>query len=358
MNQAQLDLLQWVADGSPDGVYEGFDHHVSAAALRRRGLVRTTGHGERWKVVLTDAGRNYLAGSKEASAEPPRQANVSVTQQLVDDVIGAGGVLRVKRRRWYGEDGVDWENRALLAERYGKVPAGKRLEVSAVSDAELEVRLLEDPSNPGRADLVEVQVPEKVGRYHPAARRFRDDTDRHQVSRAQLQRAVRIAHALVTEAERRGWTVPSPAGSEDEERSAGGGGLAVVAGGRRFWLHFSEKGVKERGRWEEEVEQYRNAYRYWSSRDGGREYPNGPYDAGATGELKVHLGAERAWVFRGHQSNWGDRASWQLEERLGHVFREMEERIVKADRVEEEERIEAERRAEEERREVEERERQ
>ncbi len=51
------------------------------------------------------------------------------------------------------------------------------------------------------------------------------------------------------------------------------------------------------------------------------------------------------------------RASWQLEERLPHVFREIEARIVKADRAEEEERIAAEKRAEDERRAAEERER-
>ena len=63
-----------------------------------------------------------------------RQANVSVTQQLVDDVVAAGGSLRVPRKRWYDRESVDCENRARLAERYRKVPAGKRLVVSTIDD--------------------------------------------------------------------------------------------------------------------------------------------------------------------------------------------------------------------------------
>jgi hypothetical protein len=302
---------------------------------------------------VTDAGREYL---EQVNGEDPpiaRQANTSVTQQLVYDVIAAGGTMRVPQRRWYAEKGtVDYRNRALLAERYGRVPAGKRLEVVRVSDAELEVRLLDDPGNPGRPELVEIEIPEKVARYHAAARRFRDDKAHHQVSRAHLARAVRIVHVLATEAERRGWSVPPPTESEESGR------LMIATGGHDFWIDLSEKGVKERARWEQEVERYSQAFRYWSTHGGGRDYPNGPYDKGATGELNLHLGSRRDHIFEGHQSNWGDRASWRLESRLPYAFREIEERIVKADRVEEEERIAAQERAEEERRAAEERERQ
>lgn len=357
LTEQQAGILRWISEGCPDGIMEGDSHRVSAAALRRRGLVTTSGRGPTWSASVTEAGREYL---EEVDGEDPpiaRQANTSVTQQLVDDVIAADGALRIPRRRWYGEDGVDWENRAVLAERYGKVPAGKRLEVVVASDAELEVRLLEDPGNPGRAELVEIEIPEKVGRYHSTARRFRDDKARHEVSRAQLQRAVRIVHAIATEAERRGWSVASSVGINEGEKSPVGGAPKISAGGHDFWLRLHEEGVKERGPWEEEVERYRGFSMRWSSY-GGRDNRSGPYDAAATGELNLQLIGRRDWIFPGHQSNWGDRTSWRLESRLAHVFREIEERIVKADRVEEEERIAAEKRAEEQRRAAEERERQ
>ena len=334
---------------------DDYSHRISAAALRRRGLVTRSGRGSTWWASVTQAGREYLEAID--GEEPPvaRQANKSVTQQLVDDVIAAGGALKVPRRRWYGEGGVDYRNRALLAERYGKVPAGKRLDLVAVSDEELELRLDDDASNRGRAELIEIAMPEKVARYHPAARRYRDDKGHHGVSRAQLSRAVRIVHVIATETERRGWSVTSST-SEDRDGSGADGRLNIEAGGHDFWLHLDEKGVKERGPWEEQVQRVRDIAARWGSH-GGRDYPSGPYDADATGELGLHLGVNRDWIFRGHQSNWGDRASWQLEERLPHVFREIEARIVKADRAEEEERIAAEKRAEEERRAAEERER-
>jgi hypothetical protein len=345
LTEQQVEILRWISEGCPAGVMEGDAHRVSAAALRRRGLVTTSGSGSTWSAKVTEAGREYLA--KVDSDTPPvaRQANVSVTQQLVDDVIAAGGTLRVPRRRWQDPDGIDYENRALLAERYGKVPAGKRLEVVPLED-ELEIRLLDAPGDPGRADLVEIEVPKSVTRYHEAARYFRDDKAHHELSRAQLRRAVVIIHVIATEAERRSWSV-----------SPMSGGLKIAAGGHNFYLELQEKGVKPRERWEEEVERYRSV-----SRDSpfyrDREIPSGPYDAGATGELNLQLGVERSWIFRGRQSRWGDRTSWKLEERLSHVFREIEERVVKADRVAEEERVAAEKRAEEARRAAEERERQ
>jgi hypothetical protein len=351
LNEEQVAILRWISEGCPDGVMADDYHRISAAALRRRGLVTTSGRGPSWSAVVTDEGRRYLEEVDGEDPPVPRQANVSVTQQLVDDVIAAGGTLRVPRWSWRNRDVVDYRHRARQAEHYRKVPAGKRLEVLDADEEELEIRLLEDPENPGAAALVEIALPDKVARYHPAARRFRDDTDHHEVSRAQLKRAMRIVHALAGEAERRGWSVPSPSGSGRTGR------LGIATGEREFWISISEKGVKERGRWDEEVERWRDADRYWSTHEGGREYPSGPYDAGATGELNLHLGTGRHDIFQGHQSNWGDRASWRLESRLPYVIREIEERVVKARRVEEEERIAAERRAEEERKAAEERER-
>jgi hypothetical protein len=123
--------------------------------------------------AVTDAGREYLARLNSADPPRPRQANVSVTQQLVEEVIAAGGSLRVPRKSWFDRGSVDYENRARLAERHRKVPAGKRLTVSVMED-ELEIRLVETPERTAPPALVPVVVPERVARYHRAARRFRD----------------------------------------------------------------------------------------------------------------------------------------------------------------------------------------
>ena len=85
--------------------------------------------------------------------------------------------------------------------------------------------------------------------------------------------------------------------------------------------------------------------------------PSGAYDADAAGRLKLELHTERGWIYSGRQSRWADRASWVLEERLPHLFREIEERIAEAEYTAERERIEAEKAAEAARRAAEERKR-
>ena len=239
--------------------------------------------------------------------------------------------------------------------------AGKRLAVSVVGD-ELEISLIDGPHSGARAELVPIRVPEKAGRYHAAARAFRDRSERHEVSRALLPRATRIIHAIAVEADRRGWS----AGPVTEpERGYGRSGwtgsqhghLQIAADDHAFWLRLQEEGVHACGPWEEEVERYLNVSRD-SSYYRDRELPSGPYDADASGRLKLELFGESSWMLRGRQSRWADRQSWTLEERLPHLFREIQERIVEAERIAEERRIAAAKAAEAARREAEERQRQ
>jgi hypothetical protein len=252
LTEQQVRLLRWIADGCPEGVMNNDWHRISAAALRRRGLVTVSGRGASRKAKITANGREYL--DRVDSDNPPiaRQANTSVTRQLVDDVVAAGGVLRVKRKSYYDPGSVDYAYRARLAERYDKVPEGKRLTVTHHGQ-ETEIRLEDAPHRVGgRPALVAVHVPEQVGRYHPAARQLRDVTVHHAVSRRLIPRATRILHAIAKEAERRGWR----AGATDSS------GIEITADGCSYWIHIEEQGVHERGRWEQEVERYRNVSRY------------------------------------------------------------------------------------------------
>ncbi len=362
LTEKQVAVLRWIADGCPDGVMEDEFHRISAAALRSRGLVETSGRGSTWTVTITSAGSEYLAMVDGPNPPIARQANVPVTQQLVDDVIAAGGVLRVPRRGWYDSDGTDYMNRARMAERLGKVPDGKRLTVTTI-DSELEIRLEDAPGHTGhRATLAPVVIPDRIGRYHQAAKQFRDLSTRHEVSREQFVRAARIIHLVATEAERRGWSAEAPTGSKNGHRrtdwtGAKNGHLHITADHYQFWLRLREEGVHTRGPWGDEVKHYRNV-----SRDSylyrGRELPSGPYDADATGRLKLELHDEAWWIHRGRQSRFADRQSWTLEDRLPHLLREIEERIVDAQRHTEEERIKAEKAAEAAKRQAEEREHQ
>src|SRR3954452_16166386 len=98
LTQKQLEVLRWIGNGCPDGAMHNDFHRISAAALKRRALVRVSGHGASWRASITDDGREYVKRADSPEAPALRQANVSVTQQLVDDVIGGGGSLRVPRK--------------------------------------------------------------------------------------------------------------------------------------------------------------------------------------------------------------------------------------------------------------------
>ena len=353
LDAGQIALLRWIAEGCPDGVMEGHFHRISASALRSKGLVKISGHGPSWTAKATKTGQGYLEQLEGDDPPVPRQANISVTQQLVDDVIAAGGSLRVPRRHWYAADGVDYERRALLAERHRKVPPGKRFQITRL-DRELEIALVDSPFGAMTPkELTPVPVPEKIGRHHAAARQFRDQKDGHEVSRALVARATRVIHAVATEAKRRGWEVPGPSG-DDGPRS--GADLTMVAGEHTLGLRLFEEGVHHRGMWEDEVRRYRNV-----SPDSifyaNRTLPRGPYDAEATGRLRLELITSGSMTISERQRRWGDRASWTLEERLPHLFREIEERIVIAKEATEIRRVEAERAAERARLAAEERER-
>ena len=60
LKEAQLSVLQWIADGCSDGVMEGYSNRISASALKTRGLVQVTGHGPTWRAELSKQGRAYL----------------------------------------------------------------------------------------------------------------------------------------------------------------------------------------------------------------------------------------------------------------------------------------------------------
>lgn len=228
---------------------EGFTHRISAAALQSRRLVRITGHGPTWRAEITPSGTAFLerlatGGADQRSsdttanrndsrpairarlngnatqpappARQPKPRSLSPTDQLIADLIAAGGILRVPYWRKEGEP--DYRQRVIAAQRFGKVPPGKRLVTDHVQGGELEIRL--EDALPG-TDIVAqaVPVPARLTRPHSVAARYREDTDNHQVSRAALPRSVRIVHAVVTEAERRGHKVANPR-SPVRDRSA------------------------------------------------------------------------------------------------------------------------------------------
>jgi len=334
-----------------------YSHRVTAAALRRRGFVQIKGKGPTWEAEPSDTGWEYLSRVDSSNPPIPRQANVSVTEQLVLDVIEAGGTLKISSKNPYDHGSIDYLQRAKLAEARGKVPKGKWLIAVRRSEGH-ELRLVDAPQGieTGLAELVPVEVPAKIGRYHPVARHFRDTKKHHEISRDQLARGVRILHVIAVEAERRGWKVSRPkslVGSDGGDALAGAGNMKLTDGDRRYGVALCEKGVHVRGTWEEEVRRYRDRTFYFSD----REKPEGPYDANATGILQLELIDGGPWNHDGRQYRWSDRKSWKLESRLPQFFQEIDSRKSESMRIALQKSIEAEARVTAERRAIAERDR-
>lgn len=355
LSDAQIAVLRWIAAGSPPGVMEGYAHRISASALRTRDLVRIFGRGDTWRAELTDRGRKQLerlerepstptgegkngSRSDHPQAAPGRPGEVrparepasrplSKTEQLVADVIAAGGRLTLPDET--ADGGVNWRQRAYAAQRHGKVPTGKRLSV-AWTNAGFEIELL-DGETGNELGAEAVPVPARLSKYHPVAQEFRNRTTLHEVSRKALPRVLRIVHALAKEAERRGHQVACVRVREDsygrsERKPARDGQLVFTINGHELKVRLWEKGAGLRGPYE----------RQWKRWQEDRQKPfremlflnrPKPYDGGATGELNVEA---LGWS-HGRQSNWGDRKRWALEDCLPQLMRELETLAVEAE---------------------------
>jgi hypothetical protein len=108
LTEEQVALLRWIDDGCPTDVMKDEFHRISAATLRNRELVKTSGRGA--DPERKEDGRRPRVHGGTRKPKPPiaRQANGSVTEQLVRDVVAAGGSLCVPRRGWNRHDGVDY----------------------------------------------------------------------------------------------------------------------------------------------------------------------------------------------------------------------------------------------------------
>jgi hypothetical protein len=318
--------------------------------------VRISGRGPTWHAELTARGREQLErleqeqstsssnGSEPDTLRPAQPAALvslserraelapgpkplSMTEQLVADVLAAGGRLILPDETSHG--GVNWRQRAYAAQRHGKVPEGKRLSV-AWTNAGFEIELLDgETGNELGADAV--PVPARVTKHHPVAREFRNRTSLHEVSRKALPRVLRIVHALAKEAECRGYQLGCVRVREDsygrsEWKPSHDGQLVFTINGHELKVRLWEKGAGLRGpyeqqrkRWQEDRER---PFREMLFLDRPK-----PYDSGATGELNIEA---LGWS-HGRQSSWGDRKRWTLEDRLPQLLRELETQAVEAE---------------------------
>jgi hypothetical protein len=237
---------------------------------------------------------------------------------------------------WRRDGGPNYRQLIDAAQRWSKVPVGKRL-ISEMDRGELIVKLIDAPAGSVIA-ATQVPVPERVTKPHTVARQYRDDTQRQCVSRTSLARAVRIVHAIARECDRRGYEIKKLSAELPPRRGyanrsmKGGSDFEIVVRKHRYLLHVAEEKVPLRGVWEDE-QRWRKDDRYY--RGAGDDAFRGRYDKNGTGRLTISLdGHSRS----GRQASWGDRRSWTLEEKLPDIFQEIEVRAAEDDYRAEDER--------------------
>jgi hypothetical protein len=346
LNDRQLQVLRWIADGCPSGVMTGHGHKGTARALQDRRLVKISKRDDVWSAEMTATGTYYLkhgefppkgtalpkapkTSQSERSKPAKRSANtvhpetsattrpkkLSSTEKLVADVIAAGGTLRVEPNSIPGRDAA-WELAKLArqANRAGKTPPGKRLVRKIVHEGDHwnsprhNLIVLEDGPAGTDAPLMPVTVPEKVSRYHPAVSALRNA---NRLDMAAASRAARILHAVATEAEHREFTASAHMPRTNDSHHRETWHLLLVHGEETVPLRISEE--TDRVDHIATAKELADKARYSWTR-----VPT--YDHVPSGRLRIDLGGA---VQTERRSFWADRASWTLEEKLPELLREV-----------------------------------
>lgn len=250
LNDRQLDVLAWVGEGCPARDWPNPTYKTVAIALQNRRLLTVSKKGGQWRADLLDAGRHYLAHgtyppghlqpkkrsrttpapttrSETARSRPsdqtsptpnpetpspssvtvPQPPKVTPSRQLLRDVIDAGGRLT---RTLVAKEVKKYPGLVLAINRGQMAPDGQRLVMEHGSNYYERIFFLEDlpvwTTTPPR----EVVDAPRIGRWHPVVVEIRDDARARRFGIEVRTRALRILHAIATEAETRGHQVSAP----------------------------------------------------------------------------------------------------------------------------------------------------
>ena len=233
LNAKQIQVLEWIRNGCPDGVYSGgYEHRISARVLERRGLVKIRGRGDTWVAELTEEGREWKDEAKEPNrslSEVECQAGSADPSSAlaVGGESGQGGELPAEEsdedqlmRRVMNEGSVLLPEDPEVVKRYERIvrsslhsalrPKGKCLEMHHTGrwgQGPQQVDFVEYFDD--RVELKPVPVPDQVKKYHQSIKALLSNKEWSYVSDEHLPRAARILQAIADEAERRGMKVIS-----------------------------------------------------------------------------------------------------------------------------------------------------
>lgn len=204
LSHSQIEVLRWIADGSPERDWPDYGHRVSARTLASRGLVVVRGRGEGWRAEVTDRGRQVLAGglgssSRGTSRKPREPADGPTGAELLRALVDEAGELRVDAPRREVRAAY---RRALAAIAREQVPEGKRVTHTGRDKGDLVIRLVD-------ADVVRrpdepVALPTVVDDAHEVVRHLRQNIGGLDIAEASRQRVLLLVQSIADECARRG----------------------------------------------------------------------------------------------------------------------------------------------------------
>jgi hypothetical protein len=333
MNARQLEVLNWIVDGCPEGVMNDTTHKTTAKALKRRRLATVSSKGSVWRAAATDAGRyfakygQYPAGHwstgtkhRARSPSPPpddgsgpdgrhRVTGRRPVDQFIADLVESGGEVTVEAH----QDGY-WEGLASSANRYNKVPDGKVLKVERGTNWMERVIRLEDAPDWMTVDLDPIPVAQQLNGPHPTVKSLRDDRSRLAMRGETRARALRILDAIAKASVTRGYGVDAPQAERGYRYPKGY--LRVTIRGYANTVDLSE--LSDKVPHEATAKELREL-----ARDSWRRIPT--YDEVPSGRLRLKLLS--GWAVR--QDVFVDTKTITLEDRLPIVLHEMELRAAR-----------------------------
>lgn len=309
----QVEVLQWIGEGCPDGVWRDFTYKTTAYALASRGLVTVDRRRKQWSASLTDEGNFYLAHGHHPSDRDPIGKPLASSESgsktgdlasgLLAELASAGGHVTVespseKQRARYRR-----AIHRLITEH--RIPNGFVLRHTGRDHGDLAIRLLREEDNPRPQPPPKIAVPHSTGLVSVEVRALAAQV-RMPVTEPTMERALRILQAIADECAIRTWTLqPDP---RDD---------------RRFHISTAECSF-EFGLREELVDRdMPDEDTLATSNYTWQRVPLHTRKVGS-GRLTLQLGQ----YYR--TRSWSDRSRWTLDDKLGALFAELDARVAEA----------------------------
>jgi hypothetical protein len=213
LNERQQAVLDWVGQGSPDGVWPDSTYKVSAQALQSRGLINITKRRGHWSAQLTDKGGQDLTDRgirpAEQNAEPPKRpgrkpapprpktvpkVHTNYADQLLKELAANHGCLIKPLEP--GPHAVNWASRVSVARKSGKIPHTQEL-YGYRTHRGYEIKLVDIPAW-RLTELIPLPVPARLTKPHSVVAALQKQPQPMGLTKPVQGRALRIIQTLVT----------------------------------------------------------------------------------------------------------------------------------------------------------------